>query len=434
MSARTCAWLVVICCGLATVAATAILIPWKPLAHSPAPAGMQPELHPSAARDFSTQELARAVSYANHIRLPLYASMALTLIVAMVLGLTVLGGKLVSAVASPFGGGWWWQIVLGALALSLVSALITLPFTAGMHTVRRKFRLSEQPWSAWGMDQVKSWLVSAVLLLVVVVTVMALIRWLPRTWPAAAALTAAVLVAAVSFLFPVVIEPVFNRFTPMPESPLRTSLLDLAQREEVQVSDVLIADASRRTNAVNAYVSGFGSTRRIVVYDNLLTVASEPETKVIIAHELAHARYNDVARGTLIGALAAATGAGLLGLVLTSGTFTRWAGVAQPHDPHALALALLTLTLLVTLTGPLQMAISRRLETRADVAALAATSDAQAFTTMQRNLALRNISDVRPPRWVYLLSYSHPSATERIENARAWARALNVPEPPGQAP
>lgn len=434
MTARTCSWLVMGLFGVCALVATWLLTPWRPLSQVPAPAGMQPDPYPSAARDFSTQELARAASYASSIRPPLYASMVATLIVVGLLGLTHLGGRVVTAVAAPLGGGWWWQIVLGSLALSLIGTLVTLPFGARAQAVRRRFGLSHQSWQAWGIDQGKAWLVNAVLLLALMVVVMGLVRWLPRMWPLVAALAAAGLVVIVSFLFPVVIEPVFNKFTPMPASPLRDSLVQLAAGQGVKVNDVLIVDASRRTTAINAYVSGFGSTRRIVIYDNLLAVTTPAETRVIIAHELAHAKYNDVVRGTVVGALAAAAAVGVLGVVLTTPALTRWAGVVNPHDPRALALVLLTVTLLLTLSGPVQMVISRRLETRADIAALATTSDTLTFAVMQRNLALRNVADPHPPGWVYALSYSHPTCTQRIELARAWARALGVPEPPGQSP
>ena len=83
----------------------------------------------------------------------------------------------------------------------------------------------------------------------------------------------ALLVVLVSFAYPVVVEPVFNKFTPMPDGPLRTSLLQLAREDGVPVKDVLVADASRRTTSLNAYVSGIGATRRIVVYDTLVDTA-----------------------------------------------------------------------------------------------------------------------------------------------------------------
>ena len=90
------------------------------------------------------------------------------------------------------------------------------------------------------------------------------------------------------------------RFTPLPAGQLRTDLLQLAARDHVPVEDVLVADASRRTTALNAYVSGFGSTRRIVLYDTLVEKASPREVELVVAHELGHAKRQDVLHGTLL--------------------------------------------------------------------------------------------------------------------------------------
>src|SRR4029077_12310053 len=105
-------------------------------------------------------------------------------------------------------------------------------------------------------------------------------------WWSIGAVLGATLVVVLSFAYPIVVEPVFNSFTPMPAGELRTSLLTMAARDGVPVRDVLVADASRRTNSLNAYVSGFGATRRIVVYDTLLKDATPDEVRLIVAHEL----------------------------------------------------------------------------------------------------------------------------------------------------
>ena len=83
------------------------------------------------------------------------------------------------------------------------------------------------------------------------------------------------------------VEPLFNWFTPLADGPLRTQILELADEEGVEVDDVLVADASRRTTTLNAYVSGFGSTRRVVVYDNLVDDLPEDQALSVVAHELA---------------------------------------------------------------------------------------------------------------------------------------------------
>ena len=135
--------------------------------------------------------------------------------------------------------------------------------------------------------------------------------------------------AAGSFLYPVVVEPLFNTFTPMSAGPFKQSVFRLAEQEGVQIDDVLVADASRRTTTLNAYVSGFGSTRRVVVYDNLLDDLTPGQARVVIAHELAHARNDDVVLGTALGSLGAVGAVALLALVLDSPWVRRRAAVAS---------------------------------------------------------------------------------------------------------
>ncbi len=141
------------------------------------------------------------------------------------------------------------------------------------------------------------------------------------------------LVAAASFGYPVLVEPLFNSFHPMAAGPLRTDLLAMARRDGVPVDDVLVADASKRTTELNAYVSGFGSTRRIVVYDTLLSSEPRAEIELVVAHELGHAKRGDVLHGTLVGALGAAAGVCVLYLVLTSPRLLRRAGVDVGRRP-----------------------------------------------------------------------------------------------------
>ena len=112
------------------------------------------------------------------------------------------------------------------------------------------------------------------------------------------------------------VEPAFNHFTPLPDGPLRTQILQLADDEHVHLDDVLVADASRRTTTLNAYVSGFGSTRRVVLYDNVVHDLPRDQILAIVAHELGHAHHDDVLTGSLLAALGTTLGIGLLALVL----------------------------------------------------------------------------------------------------------------------
>ncbi|HEU0131905.1 MAG TPA: M48 family metalloprotease [Mycobacteriales bacterium] len=399
--------------GAALVLLLALATPWHPLgAHAPHVAA-----DPRA--DFTAADLDRARAFKGAVRPPAYASLALGLLVAALLGLTRAGARVAGTVGR---GPWPVRAGLAGLALALLPALVTLPLDARTEVVLRRYGLSTQDWPAWLLDRAKGALVAAVLLVVALVGLVGLARLAPRTWWAWGALGAAALVALVSFGYPVVVEPLFNRFEPLPQGQLRTDLLDLARRDGVPVKDVLVADASRRTTALNAYVSGYGSTRRIVVYDTLLDRATPDEVELVVAHELGHVKANDVRNGTLAGALGAAAAVCGLYLLLTSPALLRRAGADGAADPRVLGLVLFAIAAAGFLTRPVQSLVSRRIEARADVHSLDVTGDTATFVSSEVTLARTNIADLDPNPVVYALFFTHPTSPERIALARAWAR------------
>jgi STE24 endopeptidase len=414
-------WAVLALAGLAVVlvALAATIIPWS---RPPAPRADQL----AALGQLPADQVARARAFHADLRPGSYGAMAVGLVGALILGLTPLGARLVSLVSRPFGEHWIAQAVLGGLAVVLVVEIVTLPLAAWRHAVVARYGISTQTWGAWSIDLLKSYAVGAVIGSVALLGFYTVVRLSPRWWWAFGAAGAAGLVVLLSFVLPVVVEPIFNRFTPMPDGPQRTQLMALAERDGVPVRDVLVADASRRTRAVNAYVSGLGPTRRIVVYDTLLTEATPDEVAGVVAHELGHAKDNDVLIGTVIGALQAAAGVIALFLLGSWTSLLRRAGLDEPGssigDPRAIALLVAVATLAGLVSGPVQALVSRRVESRADAHAMNLTGDPASFEAMQRRLATVNLSDPDPPTWEYLMSASHPSTVERMAAARAYAR------------
>jgi STE24 endopeptidase len=242
-----------------------------------------------------------------------------------------------------------------------------------------------------------------------------------RWWWAGAALGAAVAAVVLSWLAPVLLEPLFNRFTPMEPGPLREALLALAERDRVRVRQVLVADASRRTTALNAYVSGFGRTRRIVAYDTLLTTAEPLEVELVVAHELGHVKHRDVLRGTMLGAVGAAVGVCVLAAVVSWRPLLDAAGVDHFSDPRSVWLLAAVAAFGSAIAGPFGCAVSRRIERRADAHALELTDDPAHFIAMQRRITVANVGDPSPPRLLHLLFGTHPTAVQRIAAARRHA-------------
>jgi len=396
-------------CLLVALAAVLVTVPF------PVVEGLDPQV--DVSRDFTAAELAREEAFHSALRPWGLGSLLLGLVVAAVLGLSPLGARLVGALP----GHWVVRAVLGTAVLLLVGRLVTLPLDARAEQALREYGLSTQTWLGWLDHQARGFGVGLVMTLLLLLPLLALARRLPDGWWLPGAAVAAGLVLLGSFVYPVVVEPAFNRFTPLEAGELREDLLALARRDGVRVEDVLVADASRRTTALNAYVSGFGSTRRIVVYDTLLEKATDREVELVVAHELGHAKRNDVLVGTVVGALAAAAGVCALFLLLGSGGVLRRVGAESAGDPRVVPLLLFLGIAVPLLVAPVTNLVSRHVETRADLHSLELTGDVGTFVESERRLATTNLSDLKPNPLLYAFFASHPSAPERIAFARAWA-------------
>ncbi|MGY1632166.1 M48 family metallopeptidase [Geodermatophilus sp. SYSU D01186] len=417
MSARRAALLVAGVLGAAFVVVVAVGTPWTLL---PEPPGGASPIRPGAGLAPGVVE--QAESFAAAIRPASLASLVLGLLTSAVFALTPLGRWLVRTVARPLGGGWVWQVLLGTVALMVVGRLVTLPLSAYGEVVRHRFGLSTRSWPLWLRDVAVSTAINAVLTALALLAVVWLARRAPRTWWAWAAGAAAAMVVIGSFLYPVLIEPAFNSFRSLPAGQLRTDLLELAEENGTPVGDVLVADASRRTTALNAYVSGFGSTRRIVLYDTALDLLSDAEIESIAAHELGHVATDDVLTGTLEGALGAAGSVALLGWLLSWQPLLRRAGADSAGDPRVVPLVLFLAALGTLVATPVQNLVSRHVEARADLHALDLTGDAEAFVAMQNRLASTNLADPDPPAaWQWFFG-SHPTGPQRVALAEDWQR------------
>ena len=422
MSQRFAALIGLVVLGAALLAVIALSTPWRVLSGGPAPT-------PDVMQDFSAEQIKREVAYHDALRPPALVALAVGLVASGVLGLTSMGGRIVAAAGRLGGGRWPLTIVFGVVALTVLLRLVRLPLALRAESVRRRYGLSTQDWGSWSLDVAKSVGLSAAVLSVALVTLYFVVRRSPGHWWAWAGIAGAALVVVASFGYPLVVEPLFNTFSSLPPGELRSSLIALAERDGVAVDDVLVADASRRTTALNAYVSGLGATRRIVVYDTLVERATPDEVRLVVAHELGHVVDNDVRDGTLVGALGVAAAMPLLYLLLTWAPILRRSGVTSLADPRSLALVMFVVSVLTLMTGPVQSLVSRRVEARADVHSLDLTRDPGTFVSTERRLATTNLSDLEPNRLLYWFFATHPSAPERIALARAWARREDVAVP-----
>jgi STE24 endopeptidase len=365
----------------------------------------------TASLDFSHEDFRRAARYHRARYVTFAVGLALQAAVLAALAWGPVGNGLWKLVDDL---GWAGSSAAWAAVVVIVSDLVRLPlaFWRGLRR-ERAWGFSHESVAGWFGDHAKGLAVSVVLTAAAWTAAVGLARALPGWWPVAAGLALAAGVLAISFVAPVVLEPMFNRFTPLADERLAAELRALGEQAGVPVRDVLVADASRRTTKVNAYVSGLAGTRRVVLYDTLLEAAGAPEIRMVVAHELGHRRNRDVLKGTLL----AMAGAAAAVLVLWATLGTR---VASPRELPQALLLLAALELAALAPGA---ALSRRWERRADRCSLELTGDLHAFERAHIELARSNLSDLAPPRLVYLLLFTHPTPPERLALGRAWAAA-----------
>ena len=305
---------------------------------------------------------------------------------------------------------------LGA-ALALVLYLVRLPFALAGWRLGVEYGLLTLGPGTWLVDGLKGLLISVVLFgLGGGLATWAWARFGRRFWLVTSAGLAAFAVVWV-WVWPVVVTPLFNRVEPLPAGPARADLERIAERAGVEVEGVFTEDASRRTRAVNAYVNGFGPSRRIVIQDTALERLGPGETAAIVAHELAHVEYRDPERGLVFALLVIPPATLAVQLLALAVLRRRGQGASTPVVVLPLALGVALASFALSIPGA---SLSREIESRADQRALELTRDPASVISLQRTTARTNLQDPSPPAiWTSLFG-THPPAVERIGLARAF--------------
>ncbi|HOF88906.1 MAG TPA: M48 family metallopeptidase [Armatimonadota bacterium] len=339
--------------------------------------------------------------------------------IALLGGFLLLGGaRWLGKLAALFDGRWPLAAVVVVGLVTVVMALLTLPldYYSGF-IVPHKYGLSNQTPAAWLRDYLVGGAAGLVITLPLALLFYGLLRIAPGSWWAWLALAAAPITIVLVVIQPVFIAPLFNTFTPLRDDALRREILAMAHAQGIQARDVFQVDASRQSDAANAYVNGFGPTHRIVLYDTLLRDFTPAEIKFVMAHEMGHYVLGHIVRGIVLavfGVLLAGLAIHLAGgwLLARHGAALGAASLAAP----ALYPLLLLFAVLLGLVGtPPSAYLSRRMEWEADRFALRVTRDPDAGIRAFYKLARRNIALTDPPRWEEALVYTHPSIKRRVE-------------------
>jgi STE24 endopeptidase len=286
-----------------------------------------------------------------------------------------------------------------------------------------RFGQSNQTFKDWVIDLVKGLAIGAPIGLILLELLYLALRLTGDLWWLWAAGGLLIFNVLLINLAPTLIMPLFNKYVPLGDEhqDLADRLMALAKRANTRVRGVFKFDMSKRTKSANAALTGLGNTRRIILGDTLINEFSTDEIETVLAHELGHHVNRDIPILITFGIFSTTLGLYLasLGLNWAVGTF----GFLSPSDVAALPALALVFGLYDLLTMPLNNAIARWRENKADEYALQATGKGEAFASAFTRLANQNLGEVDPEKWVVVMFYSHPPLGERIAKARRWRAA-----------
>jgi STE24 endopeptidase len=312
----------------------------------------------------------------------------------------------------------WLVVLLYLVFFGLLYDLLSFPldFYSGF-ILEHKYGQSTQSFRAWLWDYAKGNLVGFAIGAPLLEAVYWLLRNYPHYWWLIGWALFIGFAVVMANLTPVLLMPIFYKFTPLRDEELKRRLLSLCAKVNTRVRGVYEMDMSRKTRAANAAVVGLGNTRRIVLGDTLLDRYAPDEIEVILAHELGHHKHWDMWKGLAFQSVISLVGFYIAYVVLRAGS-DRF-GLREPADIAGFPLLMLTSGAVSLLFLPMANAFSRRLERRADRFALEVYPNPAAFISMMSKLGEQNLAEFRPNPVIEFVLYSHPSIDKRIRQARA---------------
>jgi STE24 endopeptidase len=321
--------------------------------------------------------------------------------------------RIVAAAASLLTGSLYGAVLLFSLIIGVAQFVATLPigFYSG-YVIEHRYALSNQTLTRWAWEHVKGLLVglpiavAALLFLYYCLLTFTGLWWIPVA--AAFALFSVVLVR----LGPVLLFPLFYRFTQLTEGPLLERIVALCSRAGIRFKGVYTFNLSKNTKKANAGFTGIGKAKRIILGDTLIQEFTHDEIVAVFAHELGHYAHRHLAIGLVIGTVSTFVG------LFVAATLHAWSvhalGFSSITDIAALPLLAIWLSVFGVVTAPLGNALSRHHERQADRYAVETSGDGQAFASALRKLAAQNLADPAPHPLIEFFFYSHPSITRRI--------------------
>ena len=380
--------------------------------------------HPQQV-ELDAERQQKAKEYARIRRRLSFVSMGIGVVGILIFLFTNLGiwlrDQLQTLSWQPIAGWFPWQILVYFLILILGYEIITAPigYYSGF-ILPHRYGLSTMTLKGWLGDLFKGLVLSLILESLAIELVYVLLASQPQTWWLWVALVLLFFSVVMANLAPVLILPLFYKFTALPEGDLTKRLLALAERAHTRVRGVFTMQMSSKTTAANAALMGLGNTRRIVLGDTMLDRYTPDEIEVVLAHELGHHVHHDIWKLIISQSILTLGGLYLVNMVL------HWA-VETQHFYLGLADAA-TIPLVLALIGafglivmPISNGYSRVIEYQADEYALQSSQMVGPFKSAMTRLANQNLADAEPSPIIEFLFHDHPSIRKRLKHADEFA-------------
>ena len=335
------------------------------------------------------------------------------------------GSVLLSGLANSVTDYYWISLWLYLVVFVIILQLVAIPlsFYSGF-IVDHKFSLSTQTLRGWVVDELKGLGVELVFGILAGSVLYYLIGNLSLWWIPAAAIFA-VFSILLSIILPFVILPIFYKVSPLSDMNLKENLLQMSKKFGAHnVDRVLVADESRRSIRANAFFSGVGESRSIVLFDTLLNNFTHREITTVVAHELGHYVNKDIWKEALVSGLVIIPPFYIADYALRVALAAR--SLPSITDPAGIPLVFASLIGISFILQPITNWLSRIVERKADEFALKAADDPEAQASSERRLADLSLSVDSPTRLVELLFYTHPSSAERVRLAEEWKKTKSA--------
>ncbi len=304
-----------------------------------------------------------------------------------------------------------WVAYLAVFGACYTVVMVPLSWFGGWF-LERRFNVSRQPLAAWGLDYVKGALLGYAIAAVLVCAFLAAVRTFVHTWWLVSAILWVLISVVLARLAPLVIIPLFFKYTPLKDEAQRSRIRHLAEAMGVRILDVYEINFSAKSLKANAALVGWGKSRRVLLADTLRQNYTDEEIDAVLAHEFAHQRLRHIPK--LLAMQAALTLAVCYLIFVTSDTAMVWFGIKSLWDAAVIPLVTLYFGAASLIMQPLTNWLSRRMEAHADRMAVQTTGNQGAFVSLMEKLAAQNLSVRNPHPVIKIIFYDHPPVDERI--------------------